>query len=109
MPLYDYGCTKCDNIQELSHRMNEIVSLFCTLCRSPMKKLLTFGSGENIKRPDAPWLRSLNGFLNDGEFVTKGKQKEITTREQARAAINRIYSDTNPKVQALRKRYLERI
>jgi hypothetical protein len=70
-----------------------------------MQKLLTTGL---YKRPDATWVKDINGVINDLEFVQKGRQEYIETRGQARKAINHVYSDPHPRVQELRKRYLER-
>ena len=105
MPLYDYGCTECDNVVEVFHRIDELVRFMCTTCRVPMQKLMTIGG---VKRPDASWIASINGTINDLADARTGKQEFIETREQARAAINKTYSDPHPRVQALRKRYLER-
>lgn len=106
MPLYDYGCPKCGAEQEVFHKIDEQVRMVCMDCNVPLQKLLTTGL---YKRPDASWIKDVNGFgLNDLEYVRKGKQEFIETREQARAAIDRVYSDPHPRVQELRKRYRER-
>ena len=106
MPLYDYGCPECGAEIEVFHKMDEIVRQVCIECRVPMQKLITTGM---VKRPDASWIRDVNGFgLNDLEFVHKGRQEYIETREQARAAIDRVYGDPHPAVQKLRQRYRER-
>jgi hypothetical protein len=70
-----------------------------------MTKRLTTGL---TKRSDSPWIKGINGTINDLGEAQAGKQEFITTREQARKAINQAYSDPHPAVQELRKRYLER-
>lgn len=105
MPLYDYECTNCKIEVELTTGMDEIPR--CEICHGEMRRLITLGSG-GVKRSDAPWIRSVNGFLNDLEFVHQGRAEHIETREQARAHIKRQYSDPHPRVQELKKEYLER-
>lgn len=105
MPLYDYGCKSCDNVIEVFHKMAERVRMVCTNCREPMQKLMSDGF---VKRPDANWIKDINGAINDLGEAQRGKQEYIETREQARKHINRVYSDPHPRVQALRQRYLER-
>lgn len=100
MPLYDYECTNCKIEVELQTGMNEIPR--CKICLGDMRRLITIGSG-GIKRSDAPWIRSVNHYLNEPEY-----HGQIETREQARAHIEREYSDPDPKVQELKKEYLER-
>lgn len=105
MALYDYACDNCKRTQEVYHRMDEEPDIVCELCKESMQKLLTTGM---VKRQDATWITQINGTINDLGEAQAGKQEYITTREQARSAINKTYSDPHPKVQELRKRYLER-
>ncbi len=105
MPLYDYECTNCKTEVELHTRIEEIPR--CEVCMEQMRRLISIGHGA-YKRSDAPWIRSVNGYLNDKEFVEKGRVPYIETREQARAQIEREYSDPHPRVQALKKEYLDR-
>jgi putative FmdB family regulatory protein len=105
MPLYDYGCPECGNEIEVFHKMDERVRQVCIDCNVPMQKLLSTGF---IKRPDAGWVKDINGTINDLGEAKAGRQEYIETREQARKHINKVYSDPHPRVQELRKRYLER-
>jgi putative FmdB family regulatory protein len=105
MPLYDYGCTECDNVMEVFHKMDDIVRHVCIDCKVPMQKLLTTGM---VKRPDATWVADINGTINDLGEAQSGRQEYITTREQARDHIKKVYSDPHPNVQKLKTRYLER-
>jgi hypothetical protein len=77
----------------------------CEVCYNPMRRMLTTGM---VKRPDASWVADINGTINDLGEAQKGKQEYITTREQARKHIKHAYRDPHPKVQELKKRYLER-
>ena len=103
MPLYDFECKSCGKWEE--HFVNSDTLETDCECGGAAEKRHTFGG---VKRNDAPWIRCVNGYMNDLEFVHQGKQEFIETRDQARAAINRMYSDPHPRVQELRKRYLER-
>jgi putative FmdB family regulatory protein len=105
MPLYDYACQKCDNVFEVFHKMDEEWRYSCPRCESSVRKLLNTGA---VKRPDASWITQINGTINDLSEAQSGKQEYITTREQARNHIKQVYSDPHPRVQELRKRYLER-
>lgn len=105
MPLYDYECTNCMVEVEMQTRIDEQPR--CKVCMEPMRRLISMGHGA-YKRSDAPWIRTVNGYLNDKEFVENGRIEYIETREQARAHIERQYSDPDPKVQELKKEYLDR-
>jgi putative FmdB family regulatory protein len=105
MPLYDYDCTLCEETIEVFHKMAEEPKYFCARCKNQMTKAMTTGA---VKRQDATWITQINGTINDLGEVHAGRQENITTREQARSAINKTYSDPHPRVQELRKRYLER-
>ena len=118
MPLYDYACRNCDNVIELFHSMSiDRLDIYCVACKGEMVKLLNTGAP---KRPDAPWVKCINGFVNDLEMVNSGRMKKVETREDARSYINHLYkdpykepknkheADANKRVGALRQRYLER-
>ncbi len=105
MPRYDYECTNCKTETELHTGMDEVPR--CKVCMEPLRRLITLGHG-GIKKSDASWIRGVNGYLNDMEFVEKGKVPLIETREQARAQIEQEYSDPHPRVQALKREYLDR-
>jgi hypothetical protein len=86
--------------------MDEEITVSCSYCNAyPMRKLLTTGA---VKRQDATWIAQINGTINDLGEAQAGKQEYITTREQARDHIKQVYSDPHPRVQELKKRYLER-
>ena len=105
MALYDYVCKGCNNVVEKYHKMAEEQLYECEICGYLLVKLLVTGA---VKRPDAPWIKDINGAINDLGEAQSGKQEYITTREQARKHIKHAYRDPHPRVQALRKRYLER-
>lgn len=105
MPLYDYQCVYCQVTIEVFHKMDERVRMICIECKNPFQKLLNTGL---YKRPDAEWVKDINGTINDLGEAQAGRQEYIETREQARAHIERVYADKHPAVQKLRQRYLER-
>ena len=63
MPLYDYECSSCQAVKEVSHSVSEIgkIEILCDDCQQPMKKLLS--------------LPTLIGFDNVGRSISK-KDKE---------------------------------
>jgi hypothetical protein len=90
---------------EIFHKMAEEPEYLCARCKNPMLKAMTTGV---VKRPDASWITQINGTINDLGEAQSGRQEYITTREQARSHIRKTYSDPHPRVQDLKKRYLER-
>jgi hypothetical protein len=90
---------------EKFHKVAEEPLFYCPDCLIPLVKAMTTGM---VKRPDASWVKDINGTINDLEEAQKGRQEYIETREQARKHINHVYRDPHPRVQELRKRYLER-
>jgi len=119
MPLYDYCCHECEIITEKFHKMDVVLDVECPDCGAMMQKTITLGHG-GIKVSDPSWIKDINGFINDLEFVRDGKQEEITTRDQARKRIAELYADpfpvpkdeqevsANKRVATLRQRYTER-
>lgn len=118
MPLYDYGCRKCDYVTEVVHKMAETYEESCPECGADMYKHMSDGF---VKRQDAKWIEECaNGAMNDLTRVREGKEENITTREQARKQIKQLYADpyprpkndsemaANKRVGLLRTRYLER-
>lgn len=115
MPLYDFHCIKCDRWEERYADSGD-AELPCE-CGGMQRKKLTFGG---IKRQDAPWIKDINGVVNDLEFAQRGKQEYIETRGQARKRISKLYADpypepkhkkeeaANKRVALLRQRYWER-
>ena len=98
MPLYDYVCHHCEIIKEVFHKISEEVLIDCPDCGAAMEKAITLGHG-GIRVSDPSWVQNINGVVNDLEFVNRGKQERITTREQARRKIAEMYADTMPETQ----------
>lgn len=94
MPLYDYACHACKQIREVFHKINEEGPFDCPNCKWPMEKLI---SAVALKRPDAPWLRDMNGIVNDLERVNEGKEERIETREQMVRKIEEMYAEPHPE------------
>jgi len=105
MPLYDYECDKCGGIFEAYSSIADRDNMKCPECGGGSHVIM---SPTFSKREEAPWFRTLNGYLNDLEKVRKGQMRPIETRSDYKDYINHLYRDPHPKVQELRKRYLER-
>jgi putative FmdB family regulatory protein len=41
MPIYEYQCSRCNNVFELPHKMDEDCKAVCPKCRAPAKKLIS--------------------------------------------------------------------
>jgi putative FmdB family regulatory protein len=48
MPIYDYSCTSCGHVQEVSHKIVEKPAVLCEKCQSPSKKLIS-AAGFSLK------------------------------------------------------------
>lgn len=94
MPLYEYACHDCEAIAEVFHKMDDLSEWPCHLCGKSMEKLI---SAVALKRPDAPWLRDMNGIVNDLERVNEGKEERIETREQMVRKIEEMYAEPHPE------------
>jgi len=117
MPLYDYACHSCKQIREVFHRISDDGPFDCPSCKWPMEKLI---SPVFTKRPDAEWIRDMNGIVNDLERVHRGKEEYIETRDQMVRKIDEMYADpypepkyeheiaANKRVATYRTRYKER-
>lgn len=40
MPLYDYQCSKCENVVEVRHGFNDTYAEACPACGGEMKRLI---------------------------------------------------------------------
>lgn len=40
MPLYDYQCIECKEVQEVSHGMDEEITITCKECEGTCKKVI---------------------------------------------------------------------
>jgi putative FmdB family regulatory protein len=52
--VYDYKCTKCGNIEEQYHGMNETPEFKCLECGSPSERIFTINRTGFIIRGEAP-------------------------------------------------------
>lgn len=47
--IYQYGCSKCGNEQEINHGMKENPEIKCDNCQSVMSRIITGGTGVIFK------------------------------------------------------------
>jgi putative FmdB family regulatory protein len=52
--VYDYKCTKCGNVEEQYHGMNESPEFKCSLCGEPSVRIFTINKTGFIIRGEAP-------------------------------------------------------
>jgi len=117
MPLYEYACHTCEKIVDVFHKMDDDSAFTCDECGGVMERLI---SAVFTKRPDADWIRGMNGIVNDLEMVNQGKEERIETREQMVRRVEEMYAEpypeaefewqkaANKRVGELRTRYKER-
>lgn len=68
MPIYEYACKKCDNIEEKIHPINEKPHFFCEGCGSIMEKIFS------------PFAISCKNSLEKARFNEKDERiKDIRT------------------------------
>ncbi len=41
MPIYEYQCSRCNNVFDLFHKMDEDCKAVCPKCMAPAKKLIS--------------------------------------------------------------------
>ena len=41
MPIYEYQCSRCTNVFELLHKMDEDCKVVCPKCMAPAKKMIS--------------------------------------------------------------------
>jgi len=105
MPTYDYGCTSCENEQEVMHGMEESPQVLCEKCSSDMKKKISLGHGGYSMRSDGTRKRDYKTRYGGKHVSTdrtmtpmesafeKGKIVEAERIEQANLASDDVYRD----------------
>lgn len=86
--FYDYQCTKCASVQEVSHGMNDSPEVKCEDCGSKAEKVFSF-SGNIIFKGDG-WgdkERKMKKQMTEKNTKMKGKMIE---REKSGEAVNNI-------------------
>jgi len=67
MPLYEYGCDKCEREFEILHGINENSPRKCPECGAKMKKLISLGS---FHLKGGGWYK--DGYGSSGNAGTAG-------------------------------------
>ena len=49
MPLYEYGCSACGEVSEISHRISDPAPVECPLCGAPKLSKLISAAGFRLK------------------------------------------------------------
>lgn len=63
MPLYEYGCSDCGKVSEISHRLSEPSPTHCPACGAPKLSKLISAAGFRLK--GAGWYET--DFKADGK------------------------------------------
>jgi putative FmdB family regulatory protein len=70
MPLYDYQCSKCQNVVEVRHGFNDQYAQPCGLCGGELRRVIN----------PAPII-----FKGSGFYVTDSRKKESSSSESSPA------------------------
>lgn len=90
MPIYEYGCSQCDEIFEIFHKIDEDCRIACPKCLKPAKKLISAtnfvlkGSGFYVN--DYPSKSRSDGKKSEKESPEKkesGKSEEKRVEKKA--------------------------
>jgi putative FmdB family regulatory protein len=83
MPLYDYECSKCDNVQEEFFKVKDKpLWVRCKKCGNMAAPVIMVGHG-GIFREEPVWLDDgVRTALQDTDRVALGLEKPIETRSE---------------------------
>ena len=73
MAKYDYKCTKCNLIKEITHKMMESPKILCEKCGEIMKRLISQGSTHTTKSLAKKLLPKQYAEIYD-KYKDKGKK-----------------------------------
>lgn len=75
MPLYEYGCSACGKVSEISHRLSEPSPTDCPLCGAPKLSKLISAAGFRLK--GAGWYET--DFKSDGKKNLAGDTPPVAS------------------------------
>ena len=77
MPIYEYGCDKCNEIFEIFHKIEEDCKVACPKCLGPAKKLISASNfvlkGSGFYVNDYPSKNRSEGRKTEKERAEKGQ------------------------------------
>ncbi len=84
MPLYEYKCAKCGAVFELFHKVNDSSPKKCSVCRGPLKKIL---SPPALQFKGSGWYvtdyAAKGGNSSESEGETKQKKDKESSKEKS--------------------------
>jgi len=75
MPIYEYECTKCKEVFEILHKIDEDCKVACPKCLGPARKLI---SASNFVLKGAGFY--VNDYPSKSREEGKKKEKEVSTK-----------------------------
>lgn len=75
MPIYEYECTKCKEVFEILHKIDEDCKVACPKCLGPARKLI---SASNFVLKGAGFY--VNDYPSKSREEAKKKEKEASTQ-----------------------------
>lgn len=82
MPLYEYGCSECGKVSEISHRLSEPSPTDCPACGAPKLSKLISAAGFRLK--GAGWYET--DFKSDGKKNLAGDTPPVASAESTASA-----------------------
>ncbi len=87
MPVYEYRCSRCKNVFELHHKMDEDCKAVCPKCMAPAKKLISASNfvlkGSGFYVNDYP-----SSSRKDGKRTEKeGSDKAVPLNEERKGRL----------------------
>jgi len=87
MPIYEYQCTRCEEVFELFQKVNESSQTSCPKCSGPAKKLISATNfvlkGPGFYVNDYPSKSRKEGEKNEKQEAEKGKASKSEDKKAA--------------------------
>ena len=95
MPLYDFKCYKCDDVETYSCSVKEMeelkTKLKCDKCKSPMKKIIS----------KMPFMKMV--LTDDNDYLLEGKRFNTIREKKAHMKKNNLVELSNDEALANQK------
>lgn len=89
MPLYEYKCKTCGNVQEILHGISEVIDeVKCQLCDGICEKIFSFSSNFVLKGND--WPSHGSRIKNQMSKKNERMKSKMIEREKSGEGITKI-------------------
>lgn len=80
MPRYCYSCEECEEYQEVTHGMKEVVDLECSTCGEALVKVPSIPLDVKIKERQKRVGDEVNSFIEESRENLKEQRKEMENK-----------------------------